>query len=207
VARRYAAKESFVNRVVAQVVVCSLLVAGAARAASAVPMTPLHEGFHQLLKCNGGYLTVDVGPVERHDAAPPAVMVATAIAVGPALNKTRAIREVEHDGSITSLGYMTDKGFKRFPKRVLLPAAPPKAGEVSQYFNITGDMIEKRYDGPAQGRDGRGKPAPGFAFSDYVKGHKLNTIVYVPDFGISEARFYGLANGQDLVCRPEASKG
>ncbi len=194
------------NRLIAFVLVTSLLAAASASAAGAAPMTPLALGFHQLLKCNGGYLTVDVGPVEPHEAAPPAVLVTTAIAVGPALNKTQAVREVEHDGSITSLGYMTDKGFKRFPKRVLLPAAPPKDGQRSEYFNITGDMIEKRYDGTVPTRDASGKLATGYAFSDYVKDHKLNTVVYLPPFGITEARFYGLANGQDLVCRPGAPK-
>ncbi len=188
------------KRALASTLVCSLLVAAAASAAGAIPMTPLAVGFHQTIKCNGGYLTIDVGPMERHEAAPPAVLVTTAIAVGPELNRTRAVREVEHDGSITSLGYITDKGFRRYPKRVLLPAAPPKGGEVSQYFNITGDLIEKQYDGPAPTRDANGQPATGYAFSDHIKGHKLNTVVYLPTLGIAEARFYGINGGKDLVC-------
>jgi hypothetical protein len=194
------------KRSIAFTLACSLFAGAAVNAAGAASLTPMQPGFHQLLKCNGGYVTIDVAALNRHDVAPPAVQVTTSIAVGSILVKTPAIREVEHDGSITSLGYLTDKGFKRFPKRVLLPAVPVKAGERSEYFNITGDVIEKRYDGLAQTRDAGGKPVSGYAFSDHIKGHKLNTVVYWPPLGVAEARFYAIANGADLVCRAAPAK-
>jgi len=175
--------------------------AAAAGSAAGAPLTPLTSGFHQLLKCNGGYVTIDVAPADP-SIAPHASLVTTAIAVGPALTRTKAARIVDGQGNIYALGYEIAPGaFKRFPQRLLLPAAPPQAGERSTYFNIGGVAIEKHFDGPAATRDARARPAAGFAFSDYLSGHKLNTVVYVPAIGITEARFFGVAGGHDLICR------
>ena len=186
------------KRYLSAALTCALLLPGAAGAAG--PMTPMHPGFHQLLKCNGGYVTIDVAPANPHVAAD-AMVVTTAIASGPSLNKTQAVRELDHRGAIFAIGYLTGSAFKRFPRRLLLPADPPRPGERSEYFNISGTVIEKRFDGAAPTRDAEGKPASGWAFSDYLSGHKLNTIIYLPPVGITEARFYGLSGAKDTVCR------
>lgn len=165
-------------------------------------MTPMTPGFHQQLKCDGGYVTIDVAAADPH-MAPDAALVTTAIAVGPQLSRTKAVRELDHRGDIFGIGYVIDGQLKRFPRRLLLPAAPPKAGEHTTYFNISGTVIEKHFEGTQPARDAQGKPATGYAFSDYLQGHRLNTIVYVPAIGVTEARFYSFKDpGKDLVCRP-----
>jgi len=177
-------------------------VLAAAALLGAAPMTPMTAGFHQQLKCNGGYITVDVANADAHMTPEHAFAVTTAIAVGQDLKRTVAIREVDHTDAIVSIGYVVDGAFKRFPRRVLLPAVPPKPGEHMSYFNITGVVIEKHYDGTRPVSDPQGKPATGYAFSDYYKGQRLNTTVYLPGSGLTDARFYNLkAPGSDLICK------
>lgn len=172
----------------------------AAGAAGAASMTPMNVGFHQQLKCNGGYVTVDVAAADPH-LAQQALLVTTAIAVGPQLSRTKAIREVDHRGDIFAVGYLVDGALKRFPRRLLLPAVPPQAGQHMTYFNITGTVIEKHYEGTKPAHDAQGRPATGYAFSDYLSGRRLNTIVYVPALGVAEGRFYNLKGaGSDLIC-------
>jgi hypothetical protein len=173
-------------------VLALLLGANPAGAAGSAAMTPMNPGFHQLLKCNQGYVTLDVAPADPH-TDPHAVLVTTALAIGPSLTKTTAIRSVDSQGNIYALGYIIGVGVvKRFPRRLLLPAAPPRAGEATSYFNITGTVIEKRFEGTKSG---------GFVFSDYVSGRKLNSVVYAPGIGLREARFLGMApGGGDMVC-------
>ena len=90
---------------------------------------------------------------------------------------------------------------KRFPKRLLLPAVPPAAGQRSTYYNISGAQIEKRFDGMQATTDAHGAKAKGFAFSDYVGGHRLNTVVYLPALGVADLTYYGvLPNNADLNC-------
>lgn len=167
-----------------------------AAAAAAGPMTPMTAGFHQQLKCNGGYVTIDVATADPHMAAH-AVVVTTAVAAGPELSRTSAVRDVDHRGDIYATGYVIDGVLKRFPRRLLLPAFPPQAGQHMTYFNISGTVIEKRFEGtePMGG-------ATGYAFSDYLSGHRLNRIVYVPAIGVAEARFYAIKEpGKDLICK------
>ncbi|HEV8019836.1 MAG TPA: hypothetical protein VGP41_01160 [Candidatus Lustribacter sp.] len=172
-----------------------------ARMAAADPMTPMTPGFHQQLKCNGGYVTVDVSEADPHMASH-AALVTTAIAAGPALSRTKAVRDLDHRGDIFAIGYVVDGFLKRFPRRLLLPAVPPKAGEYSTYFNISGTVIEKHYEGTRPMHDAQGAPATGYVFSDYLTKQRLNTIVYVPAIGVAEARFFNLTGpGKDLICR------
>jgi hypothetical protein len=79
----------------------------------------------------------------------------------------------------------------------LLPAVPPKPGQHMTYFNISGTVIEKHFEGTRPMHD-----ATGYVFSDYLSGQRLNTIVYVPAIGVAEARFFNLtAPGKDMICR------
>jgi hypothetical protein len=165
-------------------------------------MTPMSPGFHQLLHCNTqGYVTVDVAPGDSH-IAPNAMLVTTAVAIGPSITKTQAYRGADDRGNIYAYGYLLQPGVtKRFPKRLLLPANPPAAGERSTYYGVTGAPIEKRFDGMTATRDAHGAAAKGFAFSDYLNGRKLNTVVYLPAIGVAELTFYGvLPNQGDLSC-------
>jgi hypothetical protein len=177
---------------------CAPLGANAAGGIGA--LTPMGPGFHQYLKCNGGYVTLDVAAdsrVEQH-----AALITTTIAVGPQMTKTRTLRVVDGQGNIYSLGYDIDGAIKRFPKRLLLPAAPPPAGERSSYFNISGAQIEKRFEGTKSTTDEQQRPMTGYVFSDYLNGQKLNTVVYVPSVGLTEARFFALnGGGNDFVCQ------
>jgi hypothetical protein len=175
-----------------------------AGAAATAPMTPMAPGFHQLLKCNGGYVTVDVAVADPH-VAPRAVVVTTAVAVGPSLTKTRSLREVDGQGDIYALGYVIAAGVvKRFPRQLLLPASPA-AGERSKYFSQNGIAIEKRFEGMKMTADAQARPASGYVFSDYLSGRKLNTVVYAPSIGLTEVRFFTmLPNNADLVCRASA---
>jgi len=173
---------------------------GASAAGETGALTPMGPGFHQYLKCNGGYVTLDVAPDSRVE--PHAALITTTIAVGPQLVKTKTLRVVDGQGNIYSLGYDLDGAIKRFPKRLLLPAAPPAAGERSSYFNISGVQIEKRFEGTKQTTDEQKRSMTGYVFSDYLNGQKLNTVVYVPSTGLTEARFFALSGGgNDFVCQ------
>jgi len=173
---------------------------GATAAGGAGALTPMGPGFHQYLKCNGGYVTLDVAADSRIE--PHSALITTTIAVGPQLTKTSTLRIVDGQGNIYSLGYVLDGAVKRFPKRLLLPAAPPRTGERSSYFNISGAQIEKRFEGTRRTTDEQRRPMTGYAFSDYLNGQKLNTVVYVPSVGLTEARFFALSGGgSDLVCQ------
>lgn len=184
------------KRHLAFVLACLLTACAAASAAGPASMTPMTPGFHQQLKCNGGYVTIDVGAADPH-MAKDAAIVTTAIAAGPALTRTKAVRELDHRGEIFAIGYVVEGALKRFPRRLLLPAVPPKAGERTTYFNISGTVIEKHFEGTRAVRD-----ATGYVFSDYLSGQRLNTIVYVPALGVAEARFYNLkGTGSDLICQ------
>ena len=81
----------------------------------------------------------------------------------------------------------------------MLPAAPPAPGEHSTYFNISGVVIDKRFEGTRPSRDSGGRPATGYALSDYLNGHRFSTIVYVPGTGITEVHFF--TGDGDVVCR------
>jgi hypothetical protein len=165
-------------------------------------MTPMNAGFHQQLHCNTqGYVTVDVAPGDPK-IAPNAMLVTTAVAIGPQISKTQAYRSADGRGNIYAYGYLLQPGVtKRFPKALLLPASPPAAGQRSTYYSITGAQIEKRFDGMRATTDAHGAKANGFAFSDYRNGHKLNTVVYLPAIGVAELTFYGvLPNNADLIC-------
>lgn len=194
------------KRALAPLLAAALLfgASGPARAAGTL-LTPMNPGFHQLLTCTPqGYVTIDVAaPDPKVDAH--AMLVTTAIAFGPQLAKTIALRESDGRGDVYALGYILQPGVtKRFPRRLLLPAAPPAAGERSTYFNISGVVIDKRYDGPRPARDAGGRPATGYAFSDELNGRRTDTIVYVPGTGVTEARFYGAGgSGGDVVCHPK----
>lgn len=170
-------------------------------AAASVPMTPMNPGFHQLLHCNTGYVTVDVASADPK-IAPNAMLVTTAVAIGPSLTQTQALRAADDQGNIYAFGYVLAPGeVKRFPKRLLLPGGPPAAGERSTYFSITGVTIEKRFEGTQATTDAQGHPATGYAFSDYLNEQKLNSVVYVPAVGVTELQLYNvLPNKGDLVC-------
>jgi hypothetical protein len=168
--------------------------------AAALPMTPMTPGFHQHLQCNGGYVLTQVTAADPK-IEPNAELITTTIAVGPQLTKTKTVRSVDGQGNIYGIGYVIDAGvFKRFPRQLLLPAKPAP-GEHSGYSNITGATIDKRFDGTKTTTDAAGHALTGFAFSDYLGGQKLNTVVYVPGFGIAEARFLSLQGPKnDLIC-------
>jgi hypothetical protein len=155
-------------------------------------LTPMAPGFHQHLPCNRGYVAIDVAAAAA-GVEPGAVVVTTTISLGSVATKTRALRVADRRGNIYALGYVAGGAPKRFPKRLLLPASPPAAGERSGYFSVRGVVIEKRFDGVNSG---------GYVFSDYLSGHKLNSVTYVPSVGIVAARFFGMPpDGSDLVCR------
>jgi hypothetical protein len=163
-----------------------------AGAAGAAQLTPMAPGFHQHLQCDRGYVAIDVSAASLA-AEPQAVVVTTSISLGPVATKTRALRVADGQGNIYALGYVgADGAPKRFPKRLLLPASPPVAGERSGYFNVRGTLIEKRFEGVKAG---------GYLFSDYLSGQKLNSVTYVPAIGIVGVRFFGMPDGSDLVCR------
>jgi hypothetical protein len=170
-------------------------------AGAAVPMTPMTPGFHQHLQCNGGYVLTEVAAADPK-MAPSAALITTTIAVGPQLITTKTLRTVDGQGNIYGLGYVIQSGVvKRFPKELLLPANPAP-GQHSGYSNITGAIIDKRFEGTRATRDAQGRALTGFAFSDFLGGRKLNTVVYVPGFGIADARFYSLQSPKgDLICR------
>jgi len=178
------------------------LLAPAPAGAAGGPMTPMNPGFHQLLHCNTqAYVTVDVAPGDPK-VAPNSMLVTTAVALGPTITKTQAYRGADVRGNIYAYGYLLQPGVtKSFPKRLLLPANPPATGERSTYYSITGAQIEKRFEGTKATTDEHGTAANGFAFSDYLNGHKLNTVVYLPAIGVAELTFYGvLPNSADLSC-------
>jgi hypothetical protein len=179
------------NRCAAFVLSGALLL-GMAGSCAAGPLTPLEPGFHQTLQCDHGTMSVDVAA--GTPAMGRAVRVTTALTFAGSTVKTTALREVDGAGNIYALGYVLAQGvIKRFPRRLLLPANPPKPGEVNSYFNVTGVTIQKRYEG---------RHAGGYVFSDFIGNHKLNAATYVPSVGITEARFFGLlANNGDLICR------
>jgi hypothetical protein len=189
------------TRVLALALAIGLLTAvrGAAFAA-ATPLTPMSPGFHQLLKCTPqGYVTIDVAADPKNA---PDMDVTTVIAVGAALTKTIALREADGQGNIYALGYILQPGVeKRFARRLLLPAVPPAPGQHSTYFNITGIVIGKHFEGTRPARDAAGRPATGYVFSDYLSGRKLNEIVYVPGTGVTGIRLIASAGGSDVVCR------
>ena len=174
--------------------------ASAGAAGAAVPMTPMTPGFHQHLQCNGGYVLTEIAAADPK-IEPNAELITTTIAFGPQLTKTRTVRSVDGQGNIYGIGYVIGAGmFKRFPKQLLLPASPAP-GEHSGYFNITGATIDKRFEGTQATTDAQKRALTGYAFSDYLKGRKLNTVVYVPGFGIAEARFFSLQGPKgDLIC-------
>jgi hypothetical protein len=164
-----------------------------ASAAGAAQMMPMVPGFHQRLQCDRGYVAVDVAAAGL-PAEPRAVVVTTSISLGNVATKTRSLRVADGRGNIYALGYVGAGGApKRFPKRLLLPAAPLAAGERSAYQNVSGTLIEKRFEGKKSG---------GYVFSDYLSGQKLNSVTYVPGIGLVGARFFGMPpDGSDLVCR------
>ncbi len=165
-------------------------------------LTPMNAGFHQLLHCNTqGYVTVDVAPGDPK-IAPNAMLVTTAVAIGPSMTKTQAYRAADAAGNIYAYGYLLQPGvIKRFPKALLLPAVPPAAGQRSTYHGISGAQIEKRFEGMRATTDAHGAKADGFAFSDYFNGRKLNTVIYLPGIGVAELTFFGvLPNNADLSC-------
>lgn len=168
--------------------------------AAAVPMTPMTPGFHQHLKCNGGYVLTEVATADPK-IAPDAYLITTTIAVGGQLTKTQTLRTVDGQGNIYGLGYVIQAGVvKRFPKELLLPVNPAP-GEHRGYANITGAVIDKRFEGTKATTDAQGRTLTGFAFSDFLSGRKLNTVIYVPGFGIADARFYSLQGPKgDLIC-------
>lgn len=172
-----------------------------AAAAVSGPLTPMNAGFHEYLKCNQGYVTVDVAPADPK-IAPGSMVVTTAVAVAQNLAKTRTVRSMDARGNIYETGYMLDgPAFKKFPKVLLLPAAPPSPGQHGSYYNISGTKVDKRYDGPVKTADARGRALPGYAFSDYLGSRRLNTVVYAPGTGLTEATFYGILGGTDLSCK------
>jgi hypothetical protein len=178
------------------------LLASAPAGAAGGLMTPMNAGFHQQLHCNTqGYVTVDVAPGDPK-VAPDAMLVTTAVAIGPSITKTQAYRGTDAQGNIYAYGYLLQPGVtKRFPKALLLPAVPPAAGERSTYSSIGGAQVEKRFDGMQATTDAHGVAASGFAFSDYLNGRKLNTVVYLPAIGVAELTFYGvLPSNGDLSC-------
>jgi hypothetical protein len=180
----------------------ALALLASAPAAAEGLMTPMNAGFHQQLHCNTqGYVTVDVAPGDPK-VAPNAMLVTTAVAVGPQMTKTQAYRGTDAQGNIYAYGYLLQPGVtKRFPKALLLPATPPAAGQRSTYYSISGAQVEKRFEGMKTTTDAHGAAANGFAFSDYLNGHKLNTVVYLPAIGVAELTFYGvLPNQGDLSC-------
>jgi hypothetical protein len=164
-----------------------------AGAAGAAQMTPMVPGFHQHLRCDRGYVAVDVAAAGIA-TEPRAVVVTTTLSLGRVATKTRALRVADAQGNIYALGYIGADGEpKRFPKLLLLPASPPVAGERTGYLNVRGTLIEKRFEGMKSG---------GYVFSDYLSGRKLNSVTYVPAVGITGARFFGMPpDGSDLVCR------
>jgi hypothetical protein len=170
-------------------------------AVAAGPMTPMTPGFHQHLQCNGGYVLTEVAPADPK-MAENAELITTTIAAGPQLTKTKTLRSVDGQGNIYDLGYIIQTGaVKRFPKQLLLPANPAP-GTHNAYFNITGATIEKRFEGTRPTKDAQGHAFTGFVFSDYLANRRVNTVVYVPGFGITETRFYSLQSPSgDLVCK------
>jgi hypothetical protein len=191
------------RRSIAALSACALLFGGALTAAASgapVPMTPMTPGFHQHLQCNGGYVLTEVSTADPK-TAPDAELITTTIAVGQQLTRTKTVRSVDGQGNIYGIGYVIQAGvFKRFPKQLLFPANPAP-GEHSGYSNITGALIDKRFDGKKATTDAGGRALTGYAFSDYLGGQKLNTVVYVPGFGIAEARFFSLQGPKnDLIC-------
>jgi hypothetical protein len=164
-----------------------------ASAAGAAQLTPMAPGFHQHLQCDRGYVAIDVAGADL-SAEPGAVVVTTSLSLGKVAIKTRALRVADGLGNIYALGYVgADGAPKRFPKRLLLPATPLAAGERSRYFNVRGTLIDKRFEG---------RRAGGYVFSDYLAGHRLNRVTYVPGIGLTNARFFGLPpDGGDLACR------
>jgi hypothetical protein len=179
----------------------ALLCPMAGPAAAAAPMTPMTPGFHQHLQCNGGYVLTEVALADPK-LAPNAELITTTIAAGPQLTKTQTLRSVDGQGNIYDLGYVVGAGVvKRFPKQLLLPANPGP-GTHNGYFNITGATIDKRFEGTRPTKDAQGRALMGFVFSDYLANRRLNTVVYVPGFGITETRFYSLQGpSADLVCK------
>jgi hypothetical protein len=182
---------------VATAVLCPL----GSPAGAAGPMTPMTPGFHQHLQCNGGYVLTEVAAADPK-LAPNAELITTTIAAGPQLTKTKTLRTVDGQGNIYDLGYVIQTGVvKRFPKQLLLPANPAP-GTHSSYFNITGATIDKRFEGTRSTRDAQGRALTGFVFSDFLGNRRVNTVVYVPGFGITETRFYSLQSPSgDLVCK------
>jgi hypothetical protein len=159
----------------------------------ALVMTPMNPGFHQTLLCNHGRVTIDVADAHPN-TVPHGVLVTTTVSVGAKPLRTQAVREADAAGNIYARGYIVNGGFKSVPKQLLLPASPPQPGEMSSYSNVSGDTIEKRFEG---------RSGAGYIFSDYYAGRKLNSVTYVPSIGVKEIRFYALLpDGSDLVCRP-----
>jgi hypothetical protein len=178
-----------------------LLTASAAAGAAGVPIMPMSPGFAERLQCGRGSVAVDVTRADPR-IAPRAVVVTTTIAIGSVATKTRSVRTVDGQGNIYSLGYVAGDALKAFPKRLLLPASPPAAGARSSYYNVSGIVIAKRFEGAKAALDAHGRPLTGYVFSDYLSGRKLNAVTYVPSIGIAEARFFGmLPDGSDLTCR------
>jgi hypothetical protein len=169
-------------------------------AGAAGPMTPMTPGFHQHLQCNGGYVLTEVAPADPK-MAPNAELVTTTIAAGPQLTKTETLRSVDGQGNIYDLGYVQTGVVKRLPKQLLLPANPAP-GTHFGYLNITGATIDKRFEGTRPTKNAEGHALMGFVFSDYLANRRVNTVVYVPGFGITETRFYSLQSPSgDLVCK------
>ena len=182
---------------------CAGTGARAAGAAALGPMTPMDPGINQRLQCNHGNIAIGVTAADPR-VAPHAVVVTTIITVGAVATKTSSVRTVDGQGNIYALGYVTGGAVTRFPKRLLLPASPPAAGERSGYFNVSGISIEKRFEG-TKTLGAQARPASGYVFSDYLSGRKLNAVTYVPFVGIADARFFGLLpDGSDLICRVRA---
>jgi hypothetical protein len=179
----------------------ALLICASAGAAGAAQLTPMEPGFHQHLQCTKGYVDIDVA-ADAHDGAH-AVLFTTTISVGDKATTTTTIRTVDGQGNIFSVGYVIAAGVvKRFPKRLLLPATPPAAGERSAYYSVKGIVVEKRFEGTTATHDAQGRPATGYFFADYVGGNKLNLVTYVPSIGIVGARFFALMpDHSDFVCR------
>jgi len=186
---------------IAAALALALLVSTPAGAAGGL-LTPMNAGFHQQLHCNTqGYVTVDVAPGDPKVASN-AMLVTTVVAIGPSIRKTQAYRGADAQGNIYAYGYLLQPGVtKRFPTRLLLPAVPPAAGQRGTYYSVNGTQVEKRFEGMMPTTDAHGAAANGFAFSDYLDGHKLNTVVYLPAIGVAELTFYGvLPNQADLSC-------
>jgi hypothetical protein len=174
------------------------LCAGATATSSAEALTPMNPGFEQTLRCNGGSVRIAVA-TQRNSLAPEATVVTTTLKLGDTTAVTRALRTMDAHGNIYAFGYAMPSFVKRFHKTLLLPSSPPRPGSATSYFNVSGFTVRKQFIGTrTAGTNG----STGYVFADDLRGHKLNTVTYVPSIGIATATFIGLKTDRsDLVCR------